>query len=70
MVSGITSNITAYDYTINYTSSLNTSLEEVMVVLGKFPEDNSVLVDPAHTIIISLYCVLVVLAGNHVLLLG
>ena len=60
----IPSNMTVYDYTINYTISLNTSLDQVRVLLGKFQEDNYVLDNPSHTIIIALYCALVSLAGK------
>ena len=68
MVPGILRNLTVHDYTINYTISLNTSLEQVMVLLGKFQDDNNVLDNPAHTIIIVVYCVLVSMAGRVIML--
>ena len=71
MVPGILRNLTVHDYTINYTInytiSLNTSLEQVMVLLGKFQDDNNVLDNPTHTIIIVVYCVLVSMAGRVIM---
>ena len=65
MVSSILRNITVHDYTINYTINLNYTLDQVMVLLGKFQEENNVLGNPAHNIIIAVYCVLVFMAGRE-----
>ena len=54
MVSGILRNISVRDFSNNNTT------------LGKFQEDNNVLDNPTHTIIIAMYCVLVSVAGRKI----
>ena len=58
-----------YDYTTNYTMNMtvdmNHSLEQIKVLLIIFQEDNLVLDEPANTIIIAMYCILVTIAGKN-----
>ena len=58
-----------YDYTTNYTMNsamdLNHSLEQLKVLLRAYQEDNLVLDEPANTIIIAMYCILVTVAGKN-----
>ena len=57
-----------YDYTTNYTLNMtmdmNHSLEQIKVLLRIFQEDNLVLDEPANTIILAMYCILVTIAGK------
>ena len=67
---------TLFDYTTNYSmsmsnmsslSDLDHSLEQIKVVLDIFQEDNLVLGEPANTVIIAMYCILVTIAGQDTL---
>ena len=62
-----------FDYKTNYSmsmsnmsslSDLDHSLEQIKVVLDIFQEDNLVLGEPANTVIIAMYCILVTIAGQ------
>ena len=58
-----------YDYSSNYTMNtsmdMNRSLEQIKVLLSIFKEDILVLDEPAKTIIIAMYCILVTIAGKE-----
>ena len=58
-----------YDYSSNYTMNtsmdLNRSLEQIKVLLRIFQEDKLVLDEPANTIVIAMYCILVTIAGKR-----
>ena len=64
-----------FDYNTNYSmyvnmstiSVMNHSLEQIKVVLDIFQEDTLVLGEPANTIIIAMYCMLVTMAGEKLL---
>ena len=65
-----------FDYKTNYSmsmsnmsslSDLDHSLEQIKVVLDIFQEDNLVLGEPANTVIIAMYCILVSVAGKDIL---
>ena len=62
-----------FDYKTNYSmsmsnmsslSDLDHSLAQIKVVLDIFQEDNLVLGEPANTVIIAMYCILVTIAGK------
>ena len=62
---------TVFDYKTNYSmsnistlSDLDHSLAQMKVVLDIFQEDNLVLGEPANTVIIAMYCILVTIAGK------
>ena len=67
---------TVFDYKTNYSMSMSNmsslsdmdhSLAQIKVVLDIFQEDNLVLGEPANTVIIAMYCILVTIAGNETL---
>ena len=65
------SSVSVFDFETNYSmlatnmtnnSSMNL-ISEVKMILDTFLEDSLVLGEPANTVIISIYCVLVTVAG-------
>jgi hypothetical protein len=65
-----------FDYSTNYSlsmsnisslSDLDHSLAQIKVVLDIFQEANLVLGEPANTVIIAMYCILVTIAGKDAL---
>ena len=67
---------TVFDYKTNYSmiisnmssmSDLDHSLAQIKLVLDIFQEDKLVLGEPANTVIIAMYCILVTIAGQDTL---